>query len=457
MDGTGQVRPPEGRFDGYETSSRPPEDAVLTRVGPGTPCGEYWRRFWFPVAMTREVTDAPLRIRILGEDLVLFRDGSGRYGLLQLHCSHRNTSLEFGLVEERGISCCYHGWHYDIDGTILATPGDADSGVKDRVRHGAYPVIEYKGLIFAYMGPPAEMPRFPVFDSFELPDVEMVPYSIAMPCNWLQVAENTMDPMHAAFLHSRERDMHFGSTWGELPLIEWHDGDWKMNLTMTRRLGDMIWVTIQETVYPANSTVGYLWEEGTEEKYFTRVGFNKWTVPHDDTNCMVIAWRHFGGIDVRGMGRPELVGKQSVDFPGQTGAEPYHERQRNPNDFEAQVGQGPISVHATEHLVAHDRGVALLRRHIREGIEAVRRGEGVPRPPQDGSLLSCYAQNTVLPIAARKGPHDDRLLRGVARAVFDTVASGDGRTEPERTEYIRNSLKRLPGDPRFLSADTAAE
>ena len=137
MDGTGQVRLPEGRFDGYEKSSRPPEDAVLTRVGPGTPCGEYWRRFWFPVAMTREVTDVPLRIRILGEDLILFRDGSGRHGLLQLHCSHRNTSLEFGLIEERGISCCYHGWHYDIDGTILATPGDADSGVKNRVRHGA--------------------------------------------------------------------------------------------------------------------------------------------------------------------------------------------------------------------------------------------------------------------------------------------------------------------------------
>ena len=456
MSATEQIRPPEGRFDGYEKSVRPLEDAELTHVGAGTPCGEYWRRFWFPVAMTQEITDLPLRIRILGEDLVLFRDKSERYGLLQLHCSHRNTSLEFGLIEEHGISCCYHGWHYDIDGTILATPGDADSGVKDHTRHGAYPVIEFKGLVFAYMGPLAEIPEFPVFDSFNLPDVEMMPYSITMPCNWLQVAENTMDPMHASFLHSRERDIHFGSTWGTLPQLEWYEGDWKINLTMTRRLGDKIWVTIQETTYPSNSTVGYLWEEGTEEKYFTRVGFTKWTVPHDDTHCMIIAWRHFGDIDVKGAGRPELVGKQTVDFPGQTGVEPYDERKRKPNDFEAQVGQGSISVHAAENLVAHDQGVAALRKHIREGIHAVQRGERVPRPSQDGSTVSCYAQNTVLPIPTQEGADDDQLVRDVAKAVFDTVVSGDAYTEPERTAHIRDELKKLPNDPRFMPSIAAA-
>lgn len=456
MSETEQIRPPEGRFDGYEKSIRPSEDAVLTHVGPGTPGGEYWRKFWFPVAMTQEVTDLPLRLRILGEDLVLFQDRSDQYGLLQLHCSHRNTSLEFGLIEEHGISCCYHGWHYDIDGTILATPGEPDSSVKEQTRHGAYPVIEFKGLVFAYMGPAAEMPAFPIFDSFELPDAEMVPYSITMPCNWLQVAENTMDPMHASFLHSRERDMHFASTWGQLPLLEWYEGDWKMNLTMTRRLGDMIWVTIQETTYPANSSVGYLWEEGTDEKYFTRIGFTKWTVPHDDTHCMIIAWRHFGDIDVKGAGRPELVGKQTVDFPGQTGTEPYDERRRNPNDFEAQVGQGPVSVHATENLVAHDQGVTLLRKNIREGIEAVQRGDPIPRPAQNGFLLSCYAQNTVLPIPARPGEDDNELMRAVAKAAFDTVASGDGMAEPARTAHIRAELKKLPSDPRFVQPIAAA-
>ena len=220
-----RYQPPDGRFGGCEIPAHPVEDAELTHVGPGTPCGEYWRRFWFPVAMTQEVTDLPLRIKILGEDLVLYRDGSDRYGLLQLHCSHRNTSLEFGLIEERGLSCCYHGWHYDIDGTILATPGDPQSGVKERVRHGAYPVIEFKGLVFAYMGPAAEIPQFPVFDTFKLPGVDLVPYSITMPCNWLQVAENTTDPIHVAYLHMRQRDIHFAPTWGGIRLIQWFESD----------------------------------------------------------------------------------------------------------------------------------------------------------------------------------------------------------------------------------------
>ena len=118
-----RVNDTEGRhYRGHAQATRPAEDPVLTHVGPGTPCGEYWRRFWFPVAMVEEVTELPLGLRILGEDLVLFRDGSGRHGLLHRHCSHRNTSLEFGIVEEQGIRCCYHGWHYDIDGTILETP-----------------------------------------------------------------------------------------------------------------------------------------------------------------------------------------------------------------------------------------------------------------------------------------------------------------------------------------------
>ena len=451
-----QIQPSEGRFDGYETSVRPAVDAELTHVGPETPCGEYWRRFWFPVAMTQEVTDLPLRIRILGEDLVLFRDKSGRYGLLHMHCSHRNTSLEFGLVEERGISCCYHGWHYDIDGTILATPGDPESGVKERVRHGAYPVIEYEGLVFAYLGPPADMPQFPVSDAFNLPGVELLPYSIDMPCNWLQVAESTPDPMHVAFLHSRERDIHFGSTWGTHPVIEFYDGDWRMNLTMTRRLGDKIWVTIGETAFPGNSTVGYLWEEGTEEKYFTRVGLTEWNVPHDDTHCMVIGLRHLGDIDVKGLGRRELLGKQSVDFVGQTGVEPYSERQRDPNDFEAQSSQGAISVHAAENLVAHDAGVAMLRRNLREGFRAVQNGKQVPMPPQDGSTLNCYTSHTVLPIPPRPGTDDDQLVRDVAKAVFDIAVSGDAYTDPERTAWIREELKKLPNDPRFVRSIAAA-
>src|SRR5882757_838952 len=161
------VRQPYGL---YHRRRLPGEDAELTHVGPETPCGEYLRRFWQPVAMSSELGALPVALRIMGEDLVVFRDKSGRVGLLERHCCHRGTSLEFGIVEDRGIRCCYHSWKFDIDGTILETPGEpADSKIKERTFQGAYPALERAGLVFAYMGPPELKPEFPYYDAFDLP------------------------------------------------------------------------------------------------------------------------------------------------------------------------------------------------------------------------------------------------------------------------------------------------
>src|SRR6186997_729443 len=112
-----------GPFSGYFNRDVPDEDTELTHIGPGTVCGEYFRRFWIPVGFSAELGDLPLRVKILGEELVLFRDGNGNIGLLHLHCSHRGTSLEYGRIAQNGIICCYHGWHYNVDGKILDTPG----------------------------------------------------------------------------------------------------------------------------------------------------------------------------------------------------------------------------------------------------------------------------------------------------------------------------------------------
>src|SRR6201995_543778 len=119
-------------YGAYHHRERPADDEELPRGGPGTPCGEYLRRFWQPVILSDELRDLPRRLRIMGEDLVVFRDRSGAAGLLELHCPHRGTSLEFGLISDKGIRCCYHGWRFDVDGTILETPGEpADSTLKD--------------------------------------------------------------------------------------------------------------------------------------------------------------------------------------------------------------------------------------------------------------------------------------------------------------------------------------
>ena len=165
-------------YAGYETRLSAHPDAELTQVGPGTPCGDYLRRFWHPVALSSQLHDLPLAIRVLGEDLVLFRDLGGRTGLLHKHCSHRRASLEYGIITERGIRCCYHGWLYDVDGRILETPGEPEqSNIKDHLRHGAYPTKEYKGLVFTYMGAPEKTPAFPIYDTFELPgDGGQAPY-----------------------------------------------------------------------------------------------------------------------------------------------------------------------------------------------------------------------------------------------------------------------------------------
>src|SRR5437899_6739606 len=136
-------------YSGYYRRDVPSPDLELTHTGPGTPGGEYLRRFWQPICFTDELRDLPVRIRVLGEDLVAFRDFRGAVGLLELHCPHRGTSLEFGLVSERGLRCCYHGWLFDVDGTILEMPGEPEtSTLKHRLCHGAYPTHEYNGIVF---------------------------------------------------------------------------------------------------------------------------------------------------------------------------------------------------------------------------------------------------------------------------------------------------------------------
>ena len=447
------VTPPEGRYIGHAKHRRPDPDPEFMRVGPGTPCGEYLRRFWQPVCMSAELAKGvPVRLRILGEDLVAFRDRSGSYGLLHLHCSHRNTSLEFGFIAERGIRCCYHGWHYDVDGTILETPGEpAGSKLREKVCHGAYPVIEWHGLLFAYLGPAAALPPFPLFDTIAgLPGTELVAYKIVYPCNWLQVCENTMDPVHTVFLHSRLNRFQFEAAWQVMPMLEFHEAPARVYATLTYRWKGMIWVRTQETTYPCFSQVGAFWEDAEEEKYFRRASITKWTVAIDDTQCMIIAYRSFGpAIDPHQRGKRELVGLQAVDFDGQTELRPYDVMQRDPSDYEAQVSIGPMATHGAEHLASSDRGVAILRRNIRKGIKAIQNGEQLPRLPIVGGEVNTYVQDTVMPFRPRPPEEDEKLMKALTGAVMDVVRRGDELAGAARREFIERGLRELKQDPRF--------
>src|SRR5436305_156782 len=142
------------------------ENELLTQTGPGTPCGDLMRRYWQPAALAEELPlgGAPVPLRLLGEDLVLFRDDQGRPGLLGLHCSHRGADLTYGRLEDGGLRCIYHGWLYDINGRCLEQPGEpAGSTFHEKIRHPAYPCVERGGAIFAYLGP-GEPPEFPDYE-----------------------------------------------------------------------------------------------------------------------------------------------------------------------------------------------------------------------------------------------------------------------------------------------------
>jgi phenylpropionate dioxygenase-like ring-hydroxylating dioxygenase large terminal subunit len=393
----------------------PREDAELTRVGPGTPSGEWLRRFWQPIALTAEVRDLPRKVSVMGEELVLFRDGSGRLGLLELHCSHRGTSLEFGRIADRGIRCCYHGWCYDVDGRILDTPGEpADSTLKDRLFHGAYPLREYRGLIFAYMGPPDREPVFPIYDTFDIPGVRLVPTSWVYPVNWLQARENGMDPAHTAFLHTIVSTTQFTEEFGILPITEFHETPIGMVYLSTRRVGEIVWVRIGDMILPNLLQFASNWNAKDRERVFIRPMMVNWTVPMDDTSTLVL------GFYYQDESSPMDLKETLEKVPGLAGARPYEEQQRLPGDYEAQVSQRPIAVHALEHLATTDAGVIMYRKLVRQGLRAVAAGrepKGIVRA--EGPPIPTFSQDTFLRIPPGATPEaETALLRETGRKVL---------------------------------------
>ncbi len=418
-------------FGAYEQAELPPPDEELVRVGPGTPCGEYLRRFWHPVAQTQMLGDLPVAIRILGEDLVIFKDLSGNLGLLERHCSHRGTSLEFGKLEERGLRCCYHGWRFDVDGALLEAPAEPENNpYVGKLYHGAYPVIEHKGLVFAYMGPPDKKPPFRKFPQFEDRNLRLTMAEKTggnpKPCNWMQVMDNVVDQVHEAFLHAQTSGPQFLDNDGALVeelAIEGEDDYWQTPQGIlcheARRVGDHIWVRSIEFVCPNVVQLCRLphfpLDELNSDETEYGVVATRWRVPVDDTNTVEFAYV-YTELD-------EAEAYFEKPWPADVsnaGGRDYEEMQRFPGDYEAQIGQRPIAIHATEHLATSDRGVAMLRRMVREGIETVAAGGDPCGIVCDERPMPIYAREIV-----KRAPHagsdeaDAELLRGYSREIYE--------------------------------------
>ncbi len=400
-------------YSAYHHRERPKEDEELTRVGPGTPCGEYLRRFWQPVVLANELGELPRRLRILGEDLVAFRDKSGAIGLLELHCPHRGTSLEYGLISEHGIRCCYHGWLFGCDGTILETPGEpADSTIKDKLCHGAYPVHEHEGLVFAYMGPPEHQPDFPIFDTYDLPGYRQIARAPTLwDCNWLQVKENAMDPAHLQFLHTLPGSDGFTDDFKVQPEWDWMETPVGMVYIDTRRQDDRVWVRVADFILPNIHQFPPNADPMALRNSVNRPMATTWAVPLDDTHTMQIGYYR----------APEgKEWRRGAGF-GQDGSRPYEERQRVPGDWDAQVSiHDGMARHGLEHLASTDRGIIMMRNMIRRGIRSVKNGATLDHPTlHNGAAIPTYSHDRVvlgIATAATQGA-DRKLIREVARNV----------------------------------------
>jgi phenylpropionate dioxygenase-like ring-hydroxylating dioxygenase large terminal subunit len=184
------------------------DNALLTRVGPGTPMGNLLRQFWQPFALSTELPDAdsdPIRVRLLGEDLVAFRDSDSRIGLIQNNCPHRGASLFFGRNEEAGIRCVYHGWKFSADGACVDMPNEpAESDFKHKVRATTYPTVEKGGVVWAYLGPPDQQTPLPELEWTRVPESHRYVTKRIQLCNFLQNVEGEVDSSHVSFLHSKQ-------------------------------------------------------------------------------------------------------------------------------------------------------------------------------------------------------------------------------------------------------------
>jgi nitrite reductase/ring-hydroxylating ferredoxin subunit len=371
-----------------------------------------------------EVKDLPKKVKLLGEEIVVFRDKKGRLGALEPHCAHRGTSLEWGRVEEDGLRCCYHGWLYDTQGHCIEMACEtAEFCQRMDIWQEAYPVMECGGLVFVYMGPPGTQPLFPMFDIIDTryrDDVELRGMRVwgdysagyVKDCNWLQHYENIVDPYHLLVLHKMiSGDQFVGAMMQGMPQLSLEHTSLGVRYRFVLDLpnGNRL-VRYVECVVPNIFLIANIHEPGTVPMRQDRASELSWVVPIDNetiTGLSIVAWPRENGAPKAGW-----TPRTAAEIPERAGSSTrrsYAERQRRPDDLEAQEGQRPIAVHALENLGTTDVGVVMLRRMLREQVKLVAAGRdpmNTWRDPAANHKIATNAWNTVLT------PDEARLHQG---------------------------------------------
>jgi 5,5'-dehydrodivanillate O-demethylase oxygenase subunit len=414
------------------------QNRTLTEVGVGTPMGALLRRYWMPIAAVAELEDRPTkRVRLMGEDLVLYRDRRGTYGLLDRHCAHRRADLSYGAVEDCGLRCHYHGWLYGETGACLAQPFEEtthpEARFKDRITLKAYPVEAKAGLLWAYLGP-APAPLTPTWEPFTWTNGFVQIVFAEIPCNWLQAQENSIDPVHFEWLHgnwSRALRGVYGTkspTHLKIGFDEFEYGFVYRRVLEGQSEQDELWTVGRTCLWP--------------NCLFTGAHF-EWRVPIDDANTLSVGW-FFDRVP----NEMEPFTQERIPYWYGPICDPSTGRWITTHvmnqDFVAWVGQGAVADRTQEHLGESDRGVIMLRRKLLEQVDVVTRG-GEPK-----ALIRDAAENEciTLPIIGR-----DRYVNGASRArLLSEASSTPGPLLPEgfpfqsgQPEEIRAAYRKAMG------------
>jgi 5,5'-dehydrodivanillate O-demethylase len=387
------------------------ENELLTRVGRGTPCGELLRRYWHPVAAAGELTEEkPIKaVKILGEELVVYRDKRGRHGLVGEHCSHRLASLAYGRVDDEGIRCPYHGWKFDSAGKCLEQPAEpANSTFKDRIKHVAYPVEVLGGLIFAYLGPEPQplLPRWDVL-VWENGRRWIVKESI-IDCNWLQPMENSVDPAHLFWLHGDTAHLapRVKQYAEEHEFIPFEFGIKKRRTSLPVGTAEAPLVDEHPLLFPTTLRHVAPYEDGKAHRHNLQI-----RVPVDDTHTQVFRVNFVPSNVEKSPAEVQVPFRYSQL---KKGPREYDMRMVSAQDSMAWETQGVVTDRTQERLGVGDEGIILFRKMLKEQIEGVQNGLdpiGMVRDPQRNQIIELHVINE------RIGLYEPHSLRQDQRAM----------------------------------------
>jgi phthalate 4,5-dioxygenase len=378
------------------------ENELLTRVGPGTAMGDLMRRYWLPALLSEEIAlrdGPPVRVRLLGENLIAFRDSEGRVGLLDEHCSHRGTSLFYGRNEECGLRCIYHGWKYDVEGNVLETPAEpAGSDFKQKIHHTAYPCKEVAGFVFAYLGPREKMPLFPAYEWVSLPADRMHVVKSYLECNYLQGIEGDFDSSHTTFLHCNNLADLARLNRDGAPVLDAEETAYGMRAISIRKLGDeQSYVRISPFIMPAFSIVPGPATAKFEDN--DSRAFRFW-IPIDDTSTWFYiltmrdtpfsedektnarSWVDAGYRRIRNAGNDYLQDRELQKTRIYSGIKAVIPAEQ---DGCATESMGPIYDRTREHLGYSDKTIIALRKILLRAAKGIREGREPPHIIRDAS------------------------------------------------------------------------